>query len=50
MFGDSGVDFERRDFDRRIGRSDRQGTAREKDNDKRGTEEKGRWRQQRPTN
>jgi len=40
MFGDGGVDFWRRDFCGRTGRSDRSSIAREKSNHKPGTEEK----------
>ena len=40
MFGDGGVDSERRDFNGRIGRGDRSCAARKKDNDERGAEEK----------
>jgi hypothetical protein len=40
MRGDGGVDSQRRDFDRRIGRGDCSCIAREKDNDERGAEEK----------
>jgi len=40
MFSDGGLDSQRRDFDRRIGRGDGSCIAREKDNNECGAEEK----------